>query len=144
MVVKAGDSSGFFTSVNENKGIIYAADSGADILSNSWGGPDSNLKEEAIDYAYNIGCVIIASSGNDGNEIPSYPAAYEEVIAVGSLERKVLWGVKRADSSNYGNYLDLMAPGVDILSTMQTYHVTLNNAPWYHEKNYDYMDGTSI
>lgn len=68
----------------------YAADNGADIINMSFGGYTySYAEQDAINYALEKGCILVAASGNDGltslggNE--SYPASYEGVISVGSV-----------------------------------------------------------
>lgn len=108
--------------------IQYAADKGARIISMSLGGSGcSSTLEAAIDYAYfEKGVVIIAAAGNN-NGLVGYPAAYEPVIAVGALDRHG----QRAYFSNYGDALDLVAPGVRIFSTVP-------------DNGYDTFSGTSM
>jgi len=121
------------------EGIIHATDVGVDIISISLGGyGESELIYEAIKYAYNSGVLIVAAAGNDNTNIKLYPAAYEEVIAVTATDQfdNVAW------FSNYGEWVELAAPGVDIYSTMPTYHVTMND--WGYSMNYSYMSGTSM
>jgi serine protease len=112
MPVKVLDKQGSGTYSNIAKGIRYAADYGAQVINLSLGGalPSTTL-EEALAYAYNKGVTIVAAAGNDGLGIISYPAAYDDyVIAVGATR----FDGTRAYYSNYGNSLDLMAPGGDI------------------------------
>ena len=104
-------------------GIQFAADMGAKVLSISVGGGDTQTLQEAVNYAYSADCVLIAAAGNDNTTPVSYPAAYDNVIAVGALspcnERKsptscdgeTSWG------SDYGSALDVMAPGTRIHTT---------------------------
>jgi len=99
-----------------SKGIKWAADNGADVLSNSWGGGPSNDKiHSAIIHAKNNGrdgkgCVIVFASGN-GNGPVSYPAKYDEVIAVGATDHNdVRWAIFEDWGSNYGSELDVVAP----------------------------------
>lgn len=108
--------------------IQYAADKGARLISMSLGGSGcSSTLEAAIDYAYfEKGVVLIAAAGND-NGLVGYPAAYEPVIAVGALDRHG----QRAYFSNYGDALDLVAPGVRIFSTVP-------------DNGYDTFSGTSM
>jgi len=107
--------------------IIHAVDQGADIISMSWGGYGySQLIYEAIQYAYDAGVLLVAAAGNDGTNLKLYPAAYEEVIAVTATDindQKAWW-------SNFGEWVELAAPGVDIYSTV----------PW----GYEYLSGTSM
>jgi thermitase len=94
-------------------GIIYAADSGAKIINLSLGGTSSSQAlQDAVNYAWNKQCVIVAAAGNSGNNIALYPAACTNVIAVSatdSADAHPSW-------SNYGSYVDVSAPGLDILT----------------------------
>ncbi|MEV4615622.1 type VII secretion-associated serine protease mycosin [Kitasatospora sp. NPDC049258] len=58
--------------------------------------------------------VVVASSGNDGHEGDTFPAAFDTVLAVGASDRNN----ERAPFSQYGKFLDVVAPGVDMLSTV--------------------------
>lgn len=111
-----------------SNGINWAVNNGADILSNSWsGGSQSSTITNAINNAVNNGrngkgCIVLFSSGNNNSSVP-YPANLSSVIAVGATsmcdERKSpsscdlesWWG------SNYGDGLDITAPGVKIFTT---------------------------
>jgi subtilisin family serine protease len=90
------------------KGIIWAADHGADVISMSFGGfkPTSSMAS-ALAYARRKGAVLVASAGNEGNTKPFYPAAYPGVLSVAasnSADRPYSW-------SNRGAWVDLTAPG---------------------------------
>lgn len=104
------DGSGYSSDVAD--GIQWAADNGADIINLSLGSSASSTTEEAaIEYAYNKGVVIVASSGNDGTLGVLYPAAYDSyVLAVGATD----YNKQRAPYSNYGPELDVVAPGGDL------------------------------
>ena len=100
-------------------GINFAWNNGASVISNSW---RSSVQYAVIDDAINNaamygrndkGCVIVFASGNDYNSTVSYPARLDNVIAVGSINSSGI----RADFSNYGTALDLVAPGVNISTT---------------------------
>jgi thermitase len=97
-------------------GIQNAADLGAQVINLSLGGGgDAPVLADAIKYAHNKGCVIVAAAGNDGVPTPMYPAYYKDAIAVAATDQNDL----KADFSNYGaDWVDVAAPGVDILSTM--------------------------
>jgi len=97
--------------------IDYAADNGAHIINMSFGaslpaGIMSNSMGDAIESAYEAGCILIASAGNDGEYGVMYPASSEYVIAVGATDMDD----ERWVYSNYGAGLDLMAPGAGIRS----------------------------
>lgn len=90
-------------------GISFAADSGADVINLSLGSAyPSTTIENAVQYAYNNGVVLVAATGND-NSIIGYPARYDECIAVGAVDINKA----RAPYSNYGTGMELMAPGGD-------------------------------
>jgi len=124
---------------NIARGIIRAATFGADILSMSLGGwwPSPTIKL-ACEYAYNLGCLLVASSGNGGNEYVDYPSRWEWVISVGAVDEDNV----RADFSDYGLFLEMMGPGVDIMSTMPTYHVYMNDLGY--TMDYSNCTGTSM
>ncbi|MEI6089873.1 MAG: S8 family serine peptidase [bacterium] len=93
--------------------IVYAADNGANVLNCSFGDYyESKIIRDAINYAYNKGCVIIASSGNINNYEYHYPSNYEKVICVGGSNER---GGKYS-FGNYGSFLDIVAPGQNVLT----------------------------
>jgi len=94
-------------------GITYSADHGARIINMSLGGTSSSRTlQDAVNYAWNKQCVLIAAAGNNGNNTAFYPAACTNVVAVSatdSADAHPTW-------SNYGSYVDVSAPGVDIFT----------------------------
>ncbi len=76
--------------------------------------PGYDQLEAVIALAEKSNVVVVASSGNDGKEGPTYPAAYDTVLAVGASDRNN----ERASFSQYGDFVDIAAPGVDMLSTV--------------------------
>ena len=96
------------------QGILYAAERGARIINCSWGRQltKSSLEAEILDYVHSLGGVVIAAAGNDNQPYPFYPAAYPDVVSVASVGADTL----RHFTSNYGDWVDLAAPGVDLLS----------------------------
>ncbi|MFW9904587.1 MAG: S8 family peptidase [Candidatus Thorarchaeota archaeon] len=123
------------------QGIDWAIAHGMDVISMSFVFYTSyyNVKK-ACERAYNAGIVLIAATGNDGEEATFFPAAYDTVIAVGATdENDDLWY-----KSNYGVELDVVAPGEYIKSTTPTYD------DWFYldekgaTKNYDSWSGTSM
>ncbi|MDY6835241.1 MAG: S8 family serine peptidase [Chloroflexota bacterium] len=96
-------------------GIVHAVDSGADIISMSLGGTfGSQTLQNACDYAWNEGTLVVAAAGNDGRNIKIYPGSYDSVVRVGSIGQSET----RSGFSNWGNDMELMAPGELILSTI--------------------------
>jgi serine protease len=100
---------------NAQDGVFYAMQAGADIISMSYGGSGGALVSELIlNQAYASGIVLIAAAGNDNTNTQHFPAAYSNVIAVGATDQNDA----KASFSNYGNWVDVMAPGVSIYSTL--------------------------
>ena len=108
MPLKVLDASGVGSSWDLAQALRWAADHGAQVANMSLGSPNSSSVElDAVNYAYNKGVTLVASSGNDGVGSVNYPAAYDQVIAVGAVR----YDEQRTSYSNYGNALDLVAPG---------------------------------
>ncbi|MCG3157324.1 MAG: hypothetical protein DKINENOH_03956 [bacterium] len=108
----------------------YGADNGSFVSTNSWGGgAQSNLIEDAIDYflATTNGVVVFAA-GNSNSSDPAigYPGSYPPVIAVAATDHNDV----KASFSNYGTWVDISAPGVNVLSTLIG--------------GYGYLNGTSM
>lgn len=96
------------------EGIYYAVQQSAKIINMSLGCQfESQALKEAIDYASAHGVLMIAAAGNNGLDMSIYPAAYKDVLAVGALNSSN----ERLNTSNYGEYVDLFAPGENISST---------------------------
>lgn len=99
------------------RGIRYAADSGADVISMSLGGgtwKGSAAERAAVRYAVRRGAVLVASAGNNGDtgNREVFPAAYPEVIAVGAVDPHL----RLTSFSNRQPYLSVVAPGVRIIA----------------------------
>ena len=88
LAIKSSQSSGDGSTVDAGySGIVWAADHGANVINMSWGGPGySQTGQNIVNYAYNKGCVLVASAGNDGNTTLNYPASYNHVISVASTD----------------------------------------------------------
>ncbi|HBL13853.1 MAG TPA: peptidase S8/S53 subtilisin kexin sedolisin [Cyanobacteria bacterium UBA11162] len=111
--VRAADMEGILDLVDEAEAIEYAANRGADIINMSFGGdPPHPLVKSAIAYVLTThpNLVLVAGAGNENFSQKSYPAAYDGVIAVGAT---ALTG-HRAAYSNYGEWIDVVAPGGDV------------------------------
>lgn len=109
-------------------GIIWSADNGADVINMSWGGGGSSqYGQNVCNYAWNQGCILIAAAGNSNSSQQFYPAAYNNVVAVAATNQND----QKASFSQYGTWIDISAPGVQIASTDQ------NNG-------YQYSQGTSM
>src|SRR5919106_2794373 len=120
MALKFLNSAGSGTTADAIASTLYAADHGADVSSNSWGGgPFDQALLDAIDYGASRGMLFVAAAGNDSrnNDVtPTYPGTYDSpaVLAVAATDHND--GL--AFFSSYGaRTVDLGAPGVNILST---------------------------
>lgn len=114
-------------------GIIYATDQNADIIVMSLGSSTgSQAVESALAYALEHDVLIVAAAGNANSNSPFYPAAYPDVIAVAATDAQD----ERWTLSNYGDYIDISAPGSSIYATYND----LDNA----YGGYAFMSGTSM
>ena len=131
--------------------IIWAADSGAHVINMSFGSPDfSQTLQNIANYAYNKGCVLVAAAGNSNKDEKNYPAALNHVIAVGSCDGNNA----KSNTSNYGNWIDLLAPGgyatdtntsiTTSFSVLSTYCGPSNVSAYQVAENYGTMNGTSM
>lgn len=129
--VKVLDASGSGTFANLAAGIVWAADQtnlGVKVINLSLGGPtNSSAVADAVAYAWSKGVVLVGSAGGSGNQTPTYPAALPEVIAVAATDQND----HRASFSSYGDWVDVAAPGVSILTT-------------FGSSGYQFLSGTSF
>ncbi len=115
IALRAGSIDGSLRVSDIAECINKAVNMGADIISMSFGSLQSNaIEKRAIKNAINKGVICVAAAGNEGTDSYSYPAAYEGVLAVGAYSYRN----DLTSYSNYGSWVDLAAPGSDILSTM--------------------------
>ncbi|MDR7314907.1 S8 family serine peptidase [Brevibacillus nitrificans] len=113
--VKVMNEKGYGSSYDIANGIRYAADEGASVINLSLGSDSySRVIDEAVTYAQSKGTLVVAAAGNDGKNVDRYyPASLPGVVTVGAISSNG----KIASFSNYGNALELVAPGEGILST---------------------------
>lgn len=115
---------------NAYEGVDYAIKAGANVISMSWGGSQSSsFGDNLFNTANKKGIVLVAAAGNDNSSATFYPAGSNHVIGVGATDRYD----QKANFSNYGDYIDVMAPGVSIYSTLAG-----------SDQSYGFMDGTSM
>ncbi|MGQ9902621.1 MAG: S8 family serine peptidase [Fimbriimonadales bacterium] len=115
MPVKVLNDQGYGTMTDVARGITWAADNGAHVLSLSLGGNAGTQQlADAVSYAWNRGCLVVAAAGNNGSNAPFYPAYYENVVAVAASDPND----RLTDFSQYGAWVDIAAPGSGILSTL--------------------------
>ncbi|MBI2571429.1 MAG: SUMF1/EgtB/PvdO family nonheme iron enzyme, partial [Candidatus Schekmanbacteria bacterium] len=113
--IKALDSSGYGSFSTIATAIQLAADSGARVINLSLGSTSSSQAvATAVGYARESGAVLIGAAGNNGATTTFYPAGYEGVLAVAATDE----ADARWTWSNYGDWVDLAAPGKAIWSTL--------------------------
>lgn len=109
--VRVTDAFGNSDSFTLAQGILAAADAGAQIINISMGSTgNSSIVLQAVQYAQDLGAVIVASSGNEGTSQAAYPAAYDGVISVGAIEGNG----DHVAFSNSSENLTLTAPGYQV------------------------------
>jgi subtilisin family serine protease len=115
--LQALDDDAYGDTLTVSRSIRYAADQNADVISISLGStnPDAYLRQ-AIAYAISKGSIVVAAAGNDGCDCMSYPARYEEVVAVGASNDQDV----PTSFSSWGESLDVLAPGINMVSSNWT------------------------
>jgi subtilisin family serine protease len=115
-VVSVGvlDGCGQGTASGIAAGIRYATDVGARVVNLSLAGQAHPALEDAIRYAQARGALVVAAAGNHGSTSPVWPASYPDVLAVAATDRA---GTAVSPFSGRGSWVELAAPGVDIVST---------------------------
>jgi len=113
MPIRAFDDLGQSDDFTIAKAIRWAVDHGADVINMSFGTlKQSKVLHDAAEYANKNGVTMIASAGNDAKNEAQYPAAYDQVVSVAATN---FWDMK-ASFSNYGDSIDVSAPGVGIVA----------------------------
>lgn len=148
MSIKVLNSEGSGPESASGDAIRYAADHGAKVINMSLAStvscqgspkhPWATIYQDAIDYATSKGVTVVVAAANDNTDASGYaPASCNNVVTVGATDQND----KRASFSNYGSYVDLAAPGVQILSVKAAQcsicNSTLNG-------KYAYLQGTSM
>jgi hypothetical protein len=111
--VRVADVNGNSNSFTLAEGIVAAVDGGAKVINVSMGSyGNSTIVDNAVDYAYENGAVIVASSGNEGFDQPAFPAGINEVYAVGAVDQ----AGELVNFSNTGENLDITAPGLEVFA----------------------------
>ncbi|HEY3265938.1 MAG TPA: S8 family serine peptidase [Armatimonadota bacterium] len=140
MPIKALDRNGQGSDASVADGIATAAHLGANVISLSLGGPNpSSTLQRAVDFAWNAhDCVVVAAAGNSWDSSRQYPAACTNVLSVAATDATDTL----APYSTFGSWVATAAPGDSIVSTMPTYHCTLND--YGYPSNYATLSGTSM
>jgi len=114
------------------QGMTYAAANGANIINCSWGSSAVSYLTTAVNYCLSAGVLIITAAGNDNNEVASYLATVDGVMAVAATDPND----NKASFSSYGTWVEISAPGTGIYTTW------FNHSDGSHV--YSTLDGTSF
>ncbi len=117
MVIRAsGDDPETFSDSSIIKALHYATDHGARVINMSLGSSqDDPALRDAVAYATGKGVVVVVASGNNGSNVPQYPASYPKVVSVGATG----WLGQPTNFSGFGGTVTLTAPGVSICNTVR-------------------------
>jgi len=126
MNVKVADDAGRCEPSVVARGIAWAVDHGAEVINISLSMKASANLEEAVDYAWSQGAILIAAAGNKGGSEPSYPAYYVNCLAVAGTNKNNTLALL----SSYGDWVNVAAPGFNIYSELP-------------QNQYGYKTGTS-
>jgi thermitase len=139
MPLRVLDRGGYGSTFHIAEAIAYAEANGADVINLSLGTPSwSRLLREKVNVALEDGVVVVAAAGNHDSSQPQYPASNgppplsvareaDGLLAVTSVDA----AEKKSDFANWGRWVDIVAPGEEILST-------------YPTSRYAYWSGTSM
>ena len=109
--IRVLDGEGRGDSFTVARGIVEAVDRGAKVINLSLGSDSSSqVLENAVNYARQKGSVVVAAVGNDGARGVSFPARYEGVVGVTSVDAKG----RQSAFANYGEQVDIAAPGIGV------------------------------
>ena len=133
-----------FTSIGM-QAILYAVRMGADVINISWGNYyPSKALEEILQYAYDNNVTVVTAIGNFADSTRTFPASYPTTITVGASTSDG----ETAYFSSFGSWLDVMAPGLDILSlkadTIDMYASEGEPGIRVIDENYLLADGSSM
>ena len=120
--------------------VVYAADHGCQVINMSWGAPGgySRFEQDVLTYAaVNRDAVLVAAAGNTNADLLFYPASYDHVLSVSGVDNTD----KKSGSATFNSRVDLVAPGLSILTTYG-YHAATSSGP--ADADYVAVGGTSF
>ena len=136
--VKIMNSAGSGDAADLTSGIIWAADHGATVINMSVGGfPATQYVQDAINYAWNKGVVLVGAAGNNGVQEDFFPAAFTNVVSVSATQVNDEF----ANWSSYGPKVDVSAPGASVQTTNCTVCTYGGHDTW---GDHTYISGTSF
>jgi subtilisin family serine protease len=114
--IRVLNSAGEGDSFTVAEGIVQAVDRGAKVINLSLGGTgESKVLKNAVDYAHRNGALVVAAVGNEGVGEVSYPAKFDHVIGVTSVDANG----RQSSFANYGEGVDIAAPGVGVFAAWE-------------------------
>ena len=119
-------------------GITWAANHGATVINMSVGGfPASQYVQDAVNFAWNKGAVLVGAAGNNGRQEAFYPASFANVVSVSATQVNDEF----ASWSSYGSKVDVSAPGASVQTTNCTVCTYADHNTW---GEHTYISGTSF
>lgn len=142
MALKFLDRTGSGSLANGLKALQYAADMGARVASNSWGCQcQSQALDDAVQYAHDKGVVVVVAAGNSNIDALDFsPASADGAVTVAASDPNDA----KASFSNWGEKIDVAAPGVDILSTRSSQDTLCAPRGYVVNSIYCRLSGTSM
>ncbi len=111
---KVADDYGLCDEASVSRAIVWAVDNGASVINVSLELRDySSDLQQAVDYAWDHGALVVAAAGNDGSDRPVYPAFFSHALSVTATA-----GDRLAPLANHGDWVDIAAPGFQVYSTL--------------------------
>lgn len=136
--VKIMNAAGQGDTADLTSGIVWAADHGATVINMSVGGfPHSQYVQDAVNYAWNRGVVLVAAAGNNRREESFYPASFANVVSVTATQVNDEF----SHWSSYGPAVDVSAPGASVLTTNCYTCTYADHDSW---GSHTYISGTSF
>ena len=136
--VKIMSGSGTGDTSDLTSGIIWAANHGATVINMSVGGfPTSQYVQDAVNYAWNKGVVLVGAAGNNNRQESFFPASFANVVSVSATQSNDEF----SNWSSYGPNVDVSAPGASVQTTNCTVCTYAGHNTW---GDHTYISGTSF